>query len=192
MNRSESDIIKRIISGDLDAYKILVDKYSQEIMNLCFRYLNSYPDAEDATQDVFIKAYRALGDWEPRAQFKTWLYRIAINHCLNLVRRQQKIIFQSLAYYPDKDGKDKSFEKTVGEAEAEDHLMQKQLRVKLRAAVNKLPENQRQVIILYYYQKLSYLEIAEILETSLSSVESRLFRAKKSLAKILKKDDFDF
>ncbi len=187
MEYSDKEIIQKILSGNLDAYELLVNRYADQILNLCYRYLNSREEAEDATQDVFLKAYRALKNWEPRAKFKTWLFRIAINHCLNIVRRQKKVPFQGLE---EGEGERDVLNKMTGYsagASGEEILMSEQQNNFIRNALWQLPENQRQVIILYYYQELSYEEISEVLDVSISSIESRLFRAKRSLAKILKK-----
>ncbi len=182
----EREIIREILNGNLDAYEKIVNRYSTQITNLCYRYLFSVEEARDATQDVFIKAYHGLKNWEPKAQFNTWLYRIAINHCLNLVRRRNIIKFQSL----DNQVNNKVLLKTgpfTESAPGEDKLVVEQNEKRIKNYINRLPENQRHVIILYFYQQMSYKEIADVLKISLSSVESRLFRAKKKLAKIISK-----
>lgn len=182
--QSDQEIIRHILTGDIEAYKILVNRYSAQVLNLCYRYLQHREEAEDATQDVFIKAYTGLVDWEPRAQFKTWLYRIAINHCLNIVRRRKIIHFKSLQEIKSEIHAFKDF--TVSHInENEEHMLNAQREKFIHYLLNQLSETHRSVIILYYYQQLSYKEIAEILHVSLSSVESRLFRAKKKLAKLI-------
>ncbi|MBN2366004.1 MAG: RNA polymerase sigma factor [Calditrichaeota bacterium] len=182
---NDLEIIRKVLQGNLDAYKMIVDRYSDFILNLCYRHLYSQPEAEDATQDVFIKAYNNLSQWEPRAQFKTWLYRIAINHCLNMVRRKKLIHFQSMNS-PDFI---EDISMAAREKSAESGIIDHQKEKFLQKILYELPEKQRTVLLLYFYQELSYREIAETLKISLSSVESRLFRAKKALAKILKKQN---
>ncbi len=185
---TDQEIIQQIQAGDIDAYKNIVDRYSSQLLNLCYRYLQSTEEAEDATQEVFLKAYSALTDWEPRAQFKTWLYRIAINHCLNIVRRQKIIRFQSL----QKMQEDVSPTRISGlshQEPADSVLVTQQKEELIRYFLQQLSESYRHVLILYFYQQLSYKEIAEILNISLSSVESRLFRAKKKLAKIISRQN---
>jgi RNA polymerase sigma-70 factor (ECF subfamily) len=173
----EQEIIRKILNGNPDAYEKIVNRYCDRINNLCYRYLFDMEDARDATQDVFIRAYHGLKNWEPRAQFHTWLYRIAINHCLNLLRRRKIVKFQAL---------DNSISKPLIDYNAgDDRIIKKQNEMRIKNYINQLPESQRTVIILYFYQQLSYREIADILKISLSSVESRLFRAKKKLAKII-------
>ncbi len=185
---SEEEIIRQIQEGNIDAYKILVDRYADEIANLCFRYLSDATAAEDATQDVFLKAYRALEHWEPRAKFKTWLYRIAINHCINIIRRKNLVPFTPLEGTTHHNpGNPVTAQHPSGQPSAEARAIEQERRQLIYRTIMELPENQRQVIILYYYQNLSYKEMAEILNVSVSSIESRLFRAKKNLAKKLEK-----
>ena len=183
MDDADEKIIREILNHNIDAYKVLVDRYADSIANLCWRYLGSQDEAEDATQDVFLKAYQALGQWEPKAKFKTWLYRIAINHCLNLLKRRQKVAFQTLT--PGKSEKDDSIlsDPPSREEDAETGLIKRQKQNTIRNLIQELPINQRHVIILYYYQNLSYREVAEVLNISINSVESRLYRAKQNLAK---------
>lgn len=185
MAQSEIEIIKSILKGNLDAYRILVERYTDDIMTLCFRYLNNREEAEDAVQEVFIKAFQALPSWEPKAQFKTWLFRIGMNHCLNIIRRRQKVSFQPLEKSDRNESGHPEIDYPAPEVSPETQLINTQDTQRIQRLIGKLPENQRHVIILYYYMELSYLEIAEVLDTSLSSVESRIFRAKKSLAKLL-------
>ncbi len=185
---SEEEIIRRIREGNIDAYKILVDRYADEIASLCFRYLNDATAAEDATQDVFLKAYQALEHWEPRAKFKTWLYRIAINHCINIIRRKNLVPFIPLDANPrENPGNPGGPQHASGLPTAESKAIERERQRLIYRTILELPENHRQVIILYYYQNLSYKEMAEILNVSISSIESRLFRAKKNLAKKLEK-----
>lgn len=185
MAQTEIEIIHSILKGNLDAYRVLVERYADDIMTLCFRYLNNREEAEDAVQEVFLKAYRALASWEPRAQFKTWLFRIGMNHCLNILRRKQKLSFQALEKFDKNATGFSGKELPAPGVNPEERLIDTQKTLRIRQVIGQLPENQRQVIILYYYMELSYLEIAEVLDASLSSVESRIFRAKKSLAKLL-------
>jgi len=187
MDDADEKIIREILNHNVDAYKVLVDRYADSIANLCWRYLGSRDEAEDATQDVFLKAYQALVQWEPKAKFKTWLYRIAINHCLNLLKRRQKVAFQTLT--PGGSEKNDSIlsDPPSREEDGETCLIKRQRQNIIRNLIRELPVNQRHVIILYYYQNLSYKEVAEVLNISINSVESRLYRAKQNLAKKIQK-----
>ncbi|GAB4331180.1 MAG: RNA polymerase sigma factor SigW [Calditrichia bacterium] len=186
--KTDLEIIEEIKGGNLDAYRILYERHATAMYNLCIRYLGSTEEAEDAMQDVFVKAYETILHWEPRAQFKTWIYRIAINHCLNILRRRKVIFFQSIFAAKNEGPGPELLNPRDKTPTADDQLIDRQQKQRVWRAVQKLPAQQKTVILLYYYQQLSYKEIAEILNISLSSVESRIFRAKKSLAKILKKE----
>ncbi len=190
MDDTDEKIIREILNRNIDAYKVLVDRYADAITNLCWRYLGSQEEAEDATQDVFLKAYQALEQWEPKAKFKTWLYRIAINHCLNLLKRRQKVSFQSLSIRNSEKDEGILSDPPSREEDAETGFIKKQRQRTIQNLIRELPINQRHVIILFYYQNLSYKEVAEVLNISINSVESRLFRAKQNLAKKIQRLDW--
>ncbi len=165
----------------------LVRRHQAMVINLCARFLNNRQDAIDAAQDIFIKVYYALDEFKPEAQFSTWLYRISVNHCLNLLRsRKRKILFslftgQQGAYRNDL----LLVEDQANNPEKE--LLDKEKFTAVNRAVAALPDNYRTVIILHRFQGLAYQQIADVLGVSVATVESRLHRAKKKLACSLSK-----
>lgn len=161
----------------------LFDRYHNLIFNLCSRMLDQVDDAEDITQDVFLKAFKAYDGFRAEASHGTWLYRIAVNLCLNHRRRQKTVRWLSLDIFAD------AFDTAPFESHAPgpDELVQQSETERIvRRALNELPARQRAAIILARYEELSYKEISRVLECSEASIESLLHRAKLNLAKHLK------
>jgi RNA polymerase sigma-70 factor (ECF subfamily) len=180
---NDEQLVKQFQSGDRQAFDELLLRYQDKVLNTCFRFIAREEDARDATQDIFIKVYHALHSFKPKATFSTWLYRIAVNHSLNIVRSNKRRAWLksfSMAADPNElyiiaDAKDPH---TKMEHDEQAALVQR--------ALKKLNQEQRVAIILHRFEGLSYKEIAEVMNTSVSSVESRLFRARQKLARFLK------
>jgi len=186
MQNQDTTLMLQTKAGDQTAFKELVEKHKLSVLNLCLRFTGNKSDAEDLSQDVFIRIYQAAPRYEAKAAFTTWMYRIAVNLCLNFQRRKKLLTFFSI---DSNNTSEKNHQKKIPDIispERPDTDFEKNERAQfIQLAIQSLPENQRTVVILYRYQNLSYQEIAETLETSISAVESRLFRAKKNLKKKL-------
>ena len=178
----ESELIKGIQLGDQQAFRLLVASYSKMVVNTCFGIVHSLPDAEDLAQDVFIEVFRNAERFRGDARLSTWLYRIAVNRSINWIRNKRtKSFWQSLEEtLSGSRNKDREFaaEKTD---EADHDLISQQRSKMLHQAIDKLPEKQRIAFTLNKYEDLSYQQIADVMEISLSSVESLIHRAKKNL-----------
>lgn len=181
---TDEELVRAAQEGDYAGFDALVRKYQDRIFGVCLLFLNDRDDADDAAQEVFIKAYRNLSRFKGKAQFSTWLYRIAVNHCLNLVRarrrRKMLTLFSRL----------KSTEKlhlleTAGGEDPQMRMEQTEIEQKVAKAIELLPDDQRTALILHRYEGLSYQEIAGVMGVSVACIEARLFRAKKKLAKLL-------
>lgn len=180
----EKVLIKPLQKGDEDAFKKLVELYQDKVYNTVLGFLHSPEDAEDISQEVFIEVFNAIGKFRGGAKLSTWIYRIAINKSLELIRKQKRqkrfAFFTNIFEMPEN--------KKLYVADF-DHpgvqLEHKENARVLFAAIAKLPENQKVVFTLHKVEGLSYQEISKILQLSLSSVESLMFRAKKKLQKLL-------
>jgi len=182
-NSDESSIIDRFKKGEKAAFEEFVLKYQDRIYNLCRHMLGNTSDAEDAAQDTFIKAYQKLKDFRPEASLYTWLYRIAVNTCLDYKKRP---FFESLFKRGDEDEED--IPEAVSEAPSPEKLYEsKQLGLALARSLGKLSLKLRTVIILKEIEGLSYEEIADILEVSTGTVKSRISRARDELKKYFQK-----
>jgi RNA polymerase sigma-70 factor (ECF subfamily) len=174
--------------NDHRAFATLVDRYQKMVVNTCRGFVNSYADAEDLAQDVFIELYESLPEFRHEAKLSTWIYRIAVNKSLNFIRKKKREnIFSSFGLLFEKSEKQQAVEFISPNSydEADRPLVTEELHKVLKNAINKLPKNQKIAFILSKYQDLSYKEVAEVMDVSLSSVESLLFRAKVNLQEIL-------
>jgi len=174
MNKVDDiDLIRRFKNGDRSSFEELVLKYQDRIYNLCRHILGNAHDAEDAAQDVFIKAYRNLENFKPEAALYTWLYRIGVNTCIDYKRKSPDLIRNNPSL--------------TDERSPERNIEAKDTAQLIKIALAKLPEKLKAAIVLREIEGLSYEEIAEILNTSIGTVKSRISRARESLRSILNK-----
>lgn len=183
---TESKIIQKLQEGSEAAFKELVDKYQKMVVNTCFGILHNFHDAEDVAQDVFIEVYRSVQNFRADAKISTWLYRIAVNRSLNFIRNNKKN--KRLQSFEDAaKTQNTPIENMISEKnEHADFSLENEQRTNmLYLAVDSLPENQRVAFTLNKYEDLSYKEISDVMDLSVSSVESLIHRAKKNLQKKL-------
>jgi len=169
--------MERIAAGDEAAFRQLVARWEQPIHGFLVHMLGSVEEAEDMTQDVFLKVYDMAGRYRPEGRFRSWLLRIAGNRARSALRRRRILRWVSL----DPTRHDPA-------AAADDPLQsleRREVAAQVRAAVARLPERQRAAVHLKRFQGLSYREIAEILETTVPAVESLLQRAGEALRRDL-------
>lgn len=179
---SETDLIKGIQQGDRLAFRTMVESYQKMVVNTCLGIVHHQADAEDLAQDVFLEVYRNSGQFRGNAKLSTWLYRIAVNRSLNFVRNNRKKRFWQSLEETFKGGKNSSLEISDNRSDQPDHeITDRQSKEILYQAIDRLSENQRIAFTLNKYEDLSYQQIAEIMDISLSSVESLIHRAKKNL-----------
>ncbi len=181
-------LIEKLRDGDREAFRWLVDAFRPKVLNLCYQYLNDADEAEDVAQDVFVEVFDSLDSFRGEAAISTWIYRIAVNKSLN--RRKRLKLKQLLFISPDgatNDNTSSPFDTAPADPALQaDNQMQQQMDQEiLQMAISKLPGKQKTAFLLNKFQDLSYKEIAEVMETSLSSIESLLFRAKINLQKHL-------
>lgn len=173
------------------SFEAAVEKYHARIFQLAYRYLGNYEEADDITQDTFIRAYRAWDDFRGDSQIYTWLYRIALNLCHN---QQKKLQRRQRAEGPSLDAPlegaasdegGRTLEVPDSSAVPWRDLERRELNQQLHLALQALPENYRTVIVLRDIEGLSYEEIAEVTSSSLEAIKSRLFRARNLLRQYL-------
>lgn len=175
-----NDRIEQLHEFDETAFRKLVDDYRNMVFRTCFGIVRNADDADDLAQEVFIEVFNSIATFRADSKVSTWLYRIAINKSLNFIRSQKrKRFFQSIGLASTPDVPDYS--------ESVHSIENQQRKQILDAAIQALPENQRTAFVLHKIEDLPYKEIAEIMNLSLSSVESLLFRAKQNLQKRLLK-----
>ncbi len=185
MRRETDDVelIRGFKDGDVSSFEQLVLKYQDKVYNLCRHMLGSAHDADDAAQDTFTKAYQNLNNFRPEASFYTWLYRIAVNTCLDYKKRP---FFQSIFGSHVEGDNESGIEPVSGEPSPEKLYESKQLRYALGTSLGKLSLKLRAVIILKEVEGLSYEQIAGVLDVSIGTVKSRISRAREELKELMK------
>lgn len=177
---TDNEIIKDILDGNKDVFRLLVERYQQSVFRTVMGFLHNKDEADDLTQDIFIQAYLSLSGFKGESAFSTWLYRIAVNASLNKTRKSplQRII-RFIENTPEADRE--IFLSAIDSANPEDIMIRNENIELVRKELDNLPENQRIAIVLSKYDDLPQREIAEIMKTSEGAVESLLQRAKKNL-----------
>jgi RNA polymerase sigma factor (sigma-70 family) len=181
----ENELIVLLQQGNASAFRLLVDKYKDRVYNTCLGLLSFPEEAEDISQEVFIEVYQSIKNFRGESTISTWLYRIAVNRSLDQIRkkkRKKRFAFITSIFDPNT-------EKEVYSQSLPAHpgviLENKERAETLAKAVDLLPEKQRIAFTLHKLEGMPYQEIAEILDTTLSSVESLIHRAKVNLKKSL-------
>lgn len=175
---SDEQIVEIAVSKDPDAFGEIVKRWERKIFALCFGMLSREEDARDAAQETFISAYRNLGSFRGEAKVSSWLHRIAVNQCLTKQRRTK---VRSESSLEDENGSNES-RFAAPEKVSPARVAEQNERIDaVRTAVNALPADLREVIIMKEFQELTFQEIAEALELPLSTVKSRLYTALKQL-----------
>ncbi|HTX74448.1 MAG TPA: sigma-70 family RNA polymerase sigma factor [Rectinemataceae bacterium] len=165
---SDEEAISRVLEGDTEAYAILVRRHHARVLRIGFSFFKGSEDAEDFAQEVFIKAYAALGSFQGKSRFSTWLLRIAYNAAINEKRRRRESL-------PLDD------ELLVGSAGSDyDHLREEAARA-VREAMAELPQRQALCLELFFYYDMKYAEISEITGFPVNTIKSHVFRAKRLL-----------
>lgn len=180
MNKqSDQPLIALAQKGDIRAYESLVDNYKHMVFTLALRLVGNREDAEEVAQDTFLKVYSALASFKGESKFSTWLYRIAYRTGLDFLKKQRS------------QPQTKSFEKDIKTAiplttEVWNELELKERRKTIKGAIEKLAKEDSCIIILFYYEELSLIEISEIMNIEANTIKVKLFRARKKLALILR------
>jgi len=182
---NEKELINSLQQGSESAFYQLVDMYKERIFHTCYGFVRNEEEAEDLTQEVFIELYQSVDKFNFKAKLSTWLYRIAVNKSLDLIKyNNRKKRFSGVRqvfgvdYEADNISAAENYEAS---AEIENNERAKVL----QNALNKLAANQKTAFTLNKYDGMSYAEIADIMDTSVSSVEALIHRAKKKLQKLL-------
>ncbi len=178
--------VKAVLQGDTRAFASLVDRYKDFVYTLSMNLLRQHQEAEEAAQDTFLKAFRYLPRYRAEAKFSTWLYRIAYNECVTRLRKRKT----SLPLARDFDEK-----KVAGAVvDAEPEWRERENRYEqLHEAIRQLPETDRALVMLFYFEKMAVEELSAVTGLGVSNVKTRLFRARKKLyEKLLRTSEQEF
>lgn len=175
MNGADIEIVKRCLDGDGHSYEELVTRYKKKIYNIAYRFTGSKEDALDITQEVFIKAYNSLRQYDPNYKFSSWILKITTNYCLD-VKKKKRV--ETVELNTDLSSHDNA-------TSAENLYIHKENQRAIYDAINALPEKYRILIVLYHNQNQSYTEISQNLQLPLTKVKNRLYRARLMLKEAL-------
>lgn len=174
--------IECVKRGDTDAFGSLVNAYEDLVYTICVRMLTVSADAEEAAQDVFVNAFLSLESFQAMAKFSTWLYRIAYNHCLTVIRSKGRRIKLVEEVH---DGELYGLEIYEEEMNGLEYLSMEERRRYLKAAIESLEEADAVVITLFYYDELSLEEISEVTGLSSSNIRVKLHRSRKKMHRVI-------
>jgi RNA polymerase sigma-70 factor (ECF subfamily) len=177
MGHEDSYMVEKCLEGDRSAFAVIVDKYKRQIYSITYSMTQNHADADDLSQDTFIKAYENLRKFKPGTNFRSWLCRIAVNSCIDHLRHRKR--------FPEDHLNAQADLLSNGSPDPQDNLESNELMENITTAVDSLPKSQRTVVILREMQGLGLKEIAGILECSESTVRWRLHYARKKLQKKL-------
>ena len=175
----DEEIASLVQSGKVEFFGILIERYEEKIKRYARKFLADHEDINDALQEIFLKAYKNIKSFDRKRKFSTWLYRIAHNELVNTLKKNKRIlplldldIFLPISFH------DRTLERNID---------QKEMNQIIDKCLNKLAPKYREPIILFYFENLSYQEIADILEIPISTVGIRIKRAKEKMRKICQK-----
>ena len=194
---SDAEVIAKVLSGDVNSFEIIVKKYEKMIYNLAMTKLQNKENAQDISQECFLRAYKMLRTYRSDSAFSTWIYRICQNLIFDYYRKSKKIKTVSLSVSVSDtsvgtDGgetKEREIEDISGDPS--EQIIRNEKIEKIREIINSLPEDLRDIIILRDFKNLSYANISEVLDIEIGTVKSRLNRAREKLKEYLIKNNTD-
>ncbi len=185
--QDDNQLISRAQKGDNIAFEQLVMKYDRIVLNIAYGYRNSKEDAQDIYQEVFLRVYRGLKNFQSRSQFSTWLYRITVNVCIEYKRKVKNYINQSLNKFDDENDNNFSFESNLDSGERIDqYTVDNERNNFIKSEIDKLPKQLKMAFTLKYYQGLKIKEISSLMNCSEGTIKGYLFTSSKKLREKLK------
>lgn len=181
VTQTDEAIVLLVQSGDVYAFKELVNRYEPKMMRYARRFLFGYDDAQDAIQEVFIKAYRNIKSFDPTRRFSPWLYRIAHNEFINIIKKRGR---EPVAFFDP----DTIFPHPVSSHPPDKEINEQDLKDALETCLETLDVKYREPLILYYFEDMDYKQISSIMHIPVATVGIRLRRGKKLLQKLYLKN----
>ncbi len=181
LDPTDEALVRSVLSGDRDRFELLVERYQTRLVNYLYRMVRNLEEAHDLTQEVFIRVYQALDRYDSQYRFSTWLFRVAQNAAIDVIRKR-RIQLVPLTRRADGGGEAMvDLELPDGQPSALESLQGRELDASIRAAIDTLPWEYRELILLRHYGELAYEEIAEVKAMPLGTVKNKLFRARQML-----------
>ena len=181
---TDEELVRSVLAGDRERFGTLVERYQGRLINYLYRLVRNLDEAHDLAQEVFVRVYQAHDRFDPQYRFSTWLFRVAQNAAIDVIRKRRfRLVPLSR---PDEDGEGSwEIELEAGGPSALDTLQNEERDVRVRAAIDGLPWEYRELILLRHYGELAYEEIAEAKGMPLGTVKNKLFRARQMLKGVL-------
>jgi RNA polymerase sigma-70 factor, ECF subfamily len=172
----DSALVSAAASGDREAFDMIVERHRRAVYLVCYRFVHNHEDASDLAQDAFVRAWRGLKTFKGQSALSTWLYRIAVNVCLNRVAAKTPLLepIESTEHFED-----------VRIEGAQRAMIREERAAAVRKAIANLPKKQRATLILRAYHDMSHQQIADVLGSSVGAVKANFFHALANLKKIL-------
>jgi len=183
--QAEKELIEKIVAGDAPAFRVLVESYQRLVCHVVFRMVANEADREELCQEVFVKVFQHLKNFNFQSKLSTWIARIAYNTCVNYLKKKKTPLYDDLAGMEADSPGDRAvsfIESVPGELPMPDEFtMDREIRLFLHEAISELPPQYRAILTLYHLDEMSYKEIGEIINLPEGTVKSYLFRARKLL-----------
>ena len=172
-------LINQIIEGDANAFSVLVDRYKDLVFTLALRMLKNREEAEEVSQDTFIKTYKSLDKFKGDSKFSTWIYKVCYYTCLDRIKKNKK-------YINDVEINEFTEHQVKTIDNALDHIEAREKKEAIQRCIERLPSEDSFLLTLYYFDDLSLDEISKVVGITANSIKVKLFRCRKKLASILK------
>lgn len=181
LDPSDEELVQAVLSGNRDRFESLVERYQTRLVNYLYRMVRNLDEAHDLTQEVFIRVYQALDRYDSQYRFSTWLFRVAQNAAIDVIRKR-RIQLVPLTRRPDEAGEATvDLEIPDGVPSVLEAMQGREADAAIRTAIDALPWEYRELILLRHYGELAYEEIAEVKAMPLGTVKNKLFRARQML-----------
>ncbi len=177
---SDEELVRAVLAGDRDRFGDLVDRYQSRLVNYLFRLLRNADDAHDLAQEVFLRVYQALDRYDPTYRFSTWIFRVAQNAAIDQIRKR-RLKLVPLGRRSDGEGDLPDLDPQSDDRGPYGHLRNTERGEAIQEAVDALPWEYRELIVLRHYGELSYEEIAQLKRMPLGTVKNKLFRGRQIL-----------
>ncbi len=171
------EIIRQCINGNMNEFPQLVNRYKKLIFNTAYRMLGNYEEAEDASQEAFVRIYKSLNRYDPNYKFSTWAVKITTNYCLDMLRKRKGEAFPLDEQY---DLKDEGLT-------PEEHYIRIEQQQMVQRAIDSLPDKYKELIILFHHRGLSYSEIMNVTGEPITIIKNRLYRGRQILKETIEK-----
>jgi RNA polymerase sigma-70 factor (ECF subfamily) len=181
LDPTDEALVRAVLSGDRERFELLVERYQTRLVNYLYRMVRNLEEAHDLTQEVFIRVYQALDRYDSQYRFSTWLFRVAQNAAIDVIRKRRIKLVPLTRRAEEGSDATVDLELPDGQPSALEALQGRELDASIRAAIDTLPWEYRELILLRHYGELAYEEIAEVKAMPLGTVKNKLFRARQML-----------